>query len=183
MAYFEDLSEYRYFGETESGVLNVGWLGKGQPFETRETSEAFQMALAELCNNNSIRHCCGHHACEFCRGASWHDPYYGRMGNGEIRVRDADNLWYAAPRLVIHYVLEHRYCPPRGFIEAVIDPSEIGNDEAMMLMVEDDIASTRDLDGRMRELRGPPIGEAELDRIVRGGIRETQSRKPWWRIW
>ena len=129
MAYFEDLSEYRYFGKPESGVLNVGWLGEGQPFQACDTSEAFQAALNELCNNNSMRPCGGHHVCEVCPDASWHDPYFNTLGNGEIRVRDTDGIWYAAPRLVVHYVVAHRYCPPQAFIEAVMNPSEIGKDK------------------------------------------------------
>ncbi len=117
MAFFKDLSESKYFGELEAGALNVGWLGKGQPFQSRDTSEAFQTALNELCNNNSIRHCCGHHVCEFCRDASWDDTYYHEMGNGEIQVRDDAGVSYVAPRLVNHCVVENRYCPPQNFIE------------------------------------------------------------------
>ena len=183
MTYFDDLSEYRFLGEPESGVLNVGWLSKGRPFQTRETSEAFQAALNELCNNNSINLFLGHHVCEFCPDASWGDPYFHEMGNGEIRVRGASGIWYVAPRLVIHYVVEHRYCPPQDFIEAVMNPSEIGKDEPFHLSEKDEIESLRNFDRRMRELRGPPIDEAEMDRIVRRGIRETRPRKPWWRIW
>jgi hypothetical protein len=51
------------------------------------------------------------------------------MGNGEIWVRDAASIWYAAPRLIIHYVEKHRYCPPRAFIETAMSPSDIGKDE------------------------------------------------------
>jgi hypothetical protein len=183
MAYFKDLSEYSYFGEQHARALNVGWLGKSQAFPTGETSEAFQTALNDLCNNNSIRHSRGHHVCELCHGASWDDTYYRAMGNGEIRVRDADGIWYVAPRLVIHYVLEHRYCPPQDFIEAVMHPSEVGKDEPMQFGETDEMASSQDFERRMRELRGPPIGEAEIDRIARRGILQTQPRKPWWRLW
>jgi len=129
MAYFEDLSAYRYIGGPDSDVLNVGWLGEGRPFQIGDTSHAFQDALTDLCNKNAINLCLGHHACEICPDASWHDPYYSDMGNGEIWVRDAANTWYAAPRLINHYVQKHRYCPPHAFIEAVINPSEIKKDE------------------------------------------------------
>lgn len=134
MAYFADLSEYSYMGEPESGVLNVGWLAKGQPFQTGETSETFRAALSELCSNRSIHHFLGHHVCEFCPDASWDDRYFRCMGNGEIRVRDSGGTWYVAPRLVIHYVVKHSYCPPPGFIAAVINPSEIGQEPESVLL-------------------------------------------------
>jgi hypothetical protein len=183
MAYFKDLTEYRLFGKPEPGVLNVGWLGEGQPFQTRDTSEAFRAALTKLCNDHAIRPCAGHHVCEICPGASWHDPYFHNMGNGEIRVRDAAGTWYAAPRLIIHYVDKHGYCPPQQFIDAVIGPTEIGKDEVPRLSDEARAAAARECDRRMRELKGPPLGEAEIDRIVRRGLRETRARKRWWRLW
>jgi len=37
MTYLDDLSEYRFLGEPESGVLNVGWLSKGHPFRFLRT--------------------------------------------------------------------------------------------------------------------------------------------------
>jgi hypothetical protein len=106
------------------------------------------------------------------------------MGNGEIRVRDADGIWYAAPRLVIHYVVEHNYCPPQAFIEAVLNPSEVGKDpERIHLSEEEEIARIREHEKRSRELGGPPITETEMDDIVKRGIRETQPRKSRWRFW
>jgi len=101
------------------------------------------------------------------------------MGAGEIRVRGADGVWYVAPRLVIHYVVEHHYCPPQGFLEAVENPTEIGKSERPPLSDE----SIRESDRRLREELGPPISEAELDRIVQRGIRETRPKRPWWRPW
>jgi hypothetical protein len=96
------------------------------------------------------------------------------MGNGEIRVRGFDGIWYVAPRLIIHYVAKHRYCPPRAFLEAVQNPSEIGNLELHELSDE----SIRESDRRMRELRGPPITGAELERIVQEGLRRDRGPKP-----
>jgi hypothetical protein len=177
MAYLEDLSENTEFGGPESGVLNVGWLEKGQPFHTGETSDRFQTALNELCNDKSIHHYLGHHVCEFCPDASWRDPYFHEMGNGEIRVRDADGTWYVAPRLVIHYVEKHRYCPPEGFISAVLNPSEIGTDE-----MSEEIERVREPEKRMRELQGGPADAAEIDRILEGPAPDGRPNKPWWRF-
>jgi hypothetical protein len=184
MAHFEDLTTYEYLGTPTSGVLNVGWLGAGQPFNRGTTSEAFQTALRTLCDNKSMNLCFGHHVCEFCPGASWGDPYFFSNGNGEIRVRAAGGTWYVAPRLVLHYVVEHNYCPPPEFVEAVLDPAEIGEDpEPVPLSEDEQVERIRESDRRMRAERGPPITEAELDRIVKRGIRDARSLRPWWRFW
>ena len=183
MTYFEDLSEHTYAGRPATGALNVGWLGEGRPFPTGQTSEAFRTALDELCNKRSINPSAGHHACEICPDASWFDPYYHRMGNGEIRVRDARGIWYVAPRLIIHYVVLHQYCPPHAFIEAVMRPDAVATQEQFFPSEEERIKSRREQDRQWRELLGPPMTEAELDEIVRRGIRETRPKRPWWRFW
>ena len=66
MTFFEDPTMHTYSGTPKAGVQNVGWLGEGEPFQTGATSEAFQAALNELCNNSSINQYRGHHVCEFC---------------------------------------------------------------------------------------------------------------------
>lgn len=184
MAYFEDLTKYQYSGRPQSGVLNVGWLTEDRPFNVGTTSEAFHTALRDMCDNKSMNLCFGHHVCEFCPGASWSDPYFHSNGNGEIRVRGVDGTWYVAPRLVLHYVVAHDYCPPKDFIEAVLNPAEIGQDpEPVRLSEDEQTERIREWDKRMRAERGPPLTEAEMDRIVKWGIRNTGSQKPWWRFW
>jgi hypothetical protein len=180
MAYFEDLCVNRSLRQTEPDTLNVGWLSKGRPFQVRETSEAFRAALRKICDDNPIRLCCGHHVCEFCPGASWGDPYFSEMGNGEIWVRDAGGTWYAAPRLIIHYVDKHGYCPPPGFIDAVLNPSEIGQDELSFPADADEAEATR---RRLRERRGPPHCDADSDRVARRGNLDVRPERPWWKFW
>jgi hypothetical protein len=41
-----------------------------------------------------------------------------RSSNGEIRVA-GEQVVYAAPLLIIHYIEEHGYLPPAEFLEAV----------------------------------------------------------------
>jgi hypothetical protein len=45
-------------------------------------------------------------------------PFYG--GSFEIIVPGRDGKVYRAPELIQHYVISHRYRPPKEFIEAVL---------------------------------------------------------------
>lgn len=72
----------------------------------------------------------GYHYCQFCPGAAepprvvredmrgYEAPDVAR-GNGEIWLTGVDGTTFAAPVLIGHYVEDHRYLPPDGFIEAV----------------------------------------------------------------
>ena len=120
MARFGDLTQHTYTtGDVEDGVHNVGWLGGGSEFPVGETSEEFRKALAILCDDPIMSHR-GFHKCEFCQSGS------RETGNGQIRVRDHEGRWYAAPTMVGHYVSAHGYRPPEEFVNAVMDPAEIG---------------------------------------------------------
>ncbi len=177
MAYFEDLSINTYTSAAESGRLSVGWLAEGKPFHTGRTSEAFRSALDDLCRNHAKSFCFGYHVCEFCPDGSVEDSYFTSMGNGEIEIRSANGTWYVAPCLIIHYVAEHDYCPPSEFIEAVLNPSEIGKDpEPTKLTEEEEVKRIREWERQRRENAGPPI---DVDAIVRQALK----RKPWWRFW
>jgi hypothetical protein len=48
------------------------------------------------------------------------EPLPGTTGDGEIRVIGADGVTYAAPVLLLHYVVVHKYSPPQQFVEAVL---------------------------------------------------------------
>jgi hypothetical protein len=123
MTFFEDLTIHSYTQHAEEpAVLNVGWLGDGQPIRTGPTSAAFRAALKDLCDNRIGLHR-GFHVCQYCRRDSrddWHT-----IGNGQIRIRAQNGLWYVAPTMIHHYVVEHDYQPPDEFIRAVMNPNEI----------------------------------------------------------
>lgn len=124
MAYFEDLSPYTYGPEERGDTVNVGWLEKGHPYVTGETSQEFRDKLALLCGQAGRRRrgtelihviTCGIHRCEFC------SPGGSPPGSStEIRVRRGNRV-YAAPQLLHHYVIAHGYQPPSEFIAAVLD--------------------------------------------------------------
>jgi hypothetical protein len=127
MAFFPDLSPYTYcVGEQD--VLNVGWLSSSMGFTRGPVPNAFAMRL-ELLLMKPCRMMRGLHCCEICIPPAdilEIDPKYvfvwerARSGSGEVRVKSASGIVYAAPTLVLHYVTEHQYQPPHEFIEAVM---------------------------------------------------------------
>ena len=136
MAWFEDLSPYTY-SDANRGALNVGWLDRAHQFPTGEIDRVFARKLAQLCVQHRMNVMRGWQNCELCpwegsdraRAAGLHpiridlegEPY--ALGDAEIRVAHVDGSVYAAPNLIAHYLIEHRYAPPSAFVEAVLaDP-------------------------------------------------------------
>lgn len=136
MATFRDLTEYSY-ARSEPGVLNVGWLGAESEFMTADPSPEFLRALVRGAfeDHNVMR---GLQNCNFCDlesggfGVLIDDDgsvrYWDKsiieppawLGTGEIRVTSEKGVTYAAPTLVVHYVLDHHYAPPEEFVEAML---------------------------------------------------------------
>ncbi|HEV3416732.1 MAG TPA: hypothetical protein VG056_07975 [Pirellulales bacterium] len=120
MTYFPDLSQYNYNKMSEPDVLNVGWLDAREPYKSGASPPEFHDALATLCRSPIMLHR-GFHVCQFCSSAvKTADWYSAARGNGQIRVRDENGQVFAAPTLIHHYVVVHRYRPPDEFIQAVI---------------------------------------------------------------
>ena len=47
-----------------------------------------------------------------------HNGYQIVLGAAEIRVLDlCRKVVYAAPNLIIHYIIDHKYLPPKEFVE------------------------------------------------------------------
>ncbi len=122
MSYFADLTPYTYTMTIEGTVLNVGWLDSRHPFPRGDTTAEFRHALHRLCQRPVLLTRGAHH-CQFCPQEDmrvWPPTHPERVGNGEIRVKGADGIWYAAPTMVNHYVVEHQYLPPNAFVQAVL---------------------------------------------------------------
>jgi hypothetical protein len=147
---FEDLTPYVYYYEGEQPrPLNVGWPDRSLPFAKGETTDDFKERLFALCEN-PVKGLRGFHCCMFCveesgilkecegleENARWDrledggdldqvtEQREGRvfyLGAAEIRVTAKDANVYAAPNLILHYVLKHRYKPPEEFIRAVCE--------------------------------------------------------------
>lgn len=111
--YYQDLTPYVYDGRPPRPcLLNVGWLDKSACFPNGIASERFVRTLSRLCEA-PVRAARGIHGCPFCPG-----PHIA-TGNAEIRVLGSDGTVYAAPTLILHYVVVHHYLPPPEFIDAV----------------------------------------------------------------
>ena len=137
MAWFPDLSPYTYH-PGESGFLNVGWLERGHLFPRGPVPLEFASELRRL-SEAPVNVTRGFHRCQLCNPPTeaiaalpacmsvwWMD----RVGGAEVHVKGADGTTYAAPSLIMHYVSEHQYQPPRQFIEAVLYQQRLRMDKA-----------------------------------------------------
>jgi hypothetical protein len=128
MTYFKDGSPYSYLAEFADGSVNVGWLDAAEAYPTGDVPPEFTRLLVELCRD-SVNRTRGWHYCNLCpRPAEPVPPPITvpspdgdfPVGHGEIRVDGPDGVRYAAPDMLAHYVLAHRYRPPGEFVEAVL---------------------------------------------------------------
>lgn len=125
MAKFEDFSKYVY-RKGELNTYNIGWLEGTRKINRGTVSNEFLNALWEYIKC-PLRQ---------TRGLYWNRSldilpkyfkavYEGReipLGGSEIRVLDERNeCIYAAPNLILHYIINHHYKPPEKFIYAVIN--------------------------------------------------------------
>jgi hypothetical protein len=127
MTYFADGSRYCFLADSEEGEgTNVGWLAAEHPFPTGPCTEGFVSALAKLISSPANR-TKGFHYCDLCspeasRG-SIRTTIEGQnleLGDAEVWVASATGPRFAAPTLILHYVVAHAYRPPEGFQRAVI---------------------------------------------------------------
>lgn len=134
MTFFEDGSAYRYLPEAVgTGAINIGWLDAQHVFTTGEVSTAFVDKLLRLCRSPLFR-TRGFHRCNLCETASARTVASGMtiatdagefvVGGAEIRVVAENGRCFAAPDMVIHYVLAHEYRPPAPFVAAVLNSGE-----------------------------------------------------------
>jgi hypothetical protein len=124
--YYPDLSLYQYVQSNEDPPsLNVGWLDGTHDYPKGEPSEPFLDRLWIFCCA-SMQHMLGIHECELCpEGAFDRCAQRGDeelwLGSAEIRVFSREGAAYAAPNLIYHYVVDHNYCPPDEFVQAVLE--------------------------------------------------------------
>lgn len=126
MAIYKDFSKYQINDKEIENVVNIGWLGEKDSFIKGGTSYEFLVKLWEyykcpvlltrkIYQNKSLDGD-GNSFVAMGKGRSV------QLGSFEIRVLDeAEKTVYAAPSLLIHYIVNHHYLPPIEFINAVIN--------------------------------------------------------------
>jgi hypothetical protein len=114
VTYFPDLTAYTYLHPEEEppNTVNIGWLDRAYPYPAGKTNKKFHVKLRQI-SLLRVKQTRGFHTCYFCKGPN--RPH----GSAEIRVPGEGKV-YAAPELVHHYVVAHRYKPPEEFIAAVL---------------------------------------------------------------
>lgn len=144
MTYIADLSPYTYWEydsvHVDEGTVTfvprypriaVGWLAGDRAFNRGTAPAGFVDALIRIYDGRRANGTRGFHVCEFCPAP---DPFDGMpqtvhgdrtlsLGSAEIRVPvpRAPRYMFAAPNLIIHYVIEHAYSPPEAFVAAVME--------------------------------------------------------------
>jgi len=143
MAYYRDLSPYTYDGglcatedndpsemadiEALSRAVNVEWLEGWHPYRQGSVETNFATELFHLCGQARWGHR-GIHACtmglcligrRFKHNTERWDDKVIHLGSHVVIVPGPDRT-YAAPDLIYHYVVRHKYRPPDEFIRAVL---------------------------------------------------------------
>jgi len=73
---------------------------------------SFLIKLKAIWNDGITLATAGHHTCEFCRTVT---------GSSEKTLIDRENkVKYILPFMIFHYISDHKYLPPKKFIEFVM---------------------------------------------------------------
>ena len=135
MTWFDDLTDYSY--DQQPGLtpcVNVGWLDGAKDYPRGPVPEGFVERLEQFCQIHVHAtmdvHSCTLDGCGEEEADGWYveseldayldPPPRGLLGAAEIRAFGADGVIYAAPNMIVHYVADHEYRPPDGFIEAIL---------------------------------------------------------------
>jgi len=124
MTYIKDLSKYDYLYDCNTtNTKNIGWLDNVHGFSTGTVSDEVIKKLERI-SKISVNRTRGLHSCEICGSKNiviHHidgEPFL--VGDAEIRVFSAAGNIYAAPNMLLHYIINHNYMPPEEFLDAII---------------------------------------------------------------
>ncbi len=132
--YREELSNYHcasmfIFEE----VLCVGWLDKKHPFKQKVTNEKYIEKLTEIYWGSevfdsfvNIYRCLD--TCDLC-GTYDSTKVYDKESRSLISFNEAEiwipsikeGVYYASPSVLIHYIQDHQYSPPKEYWNAVMN--------------------------------------------------------------
>lgn len=122
--HYADLTPYQHYVPRKIAyVLNVGWLDKQHAFEQAYPSIEVANKLHEILMSDGNLNCCvnpirGVQPCHLCGTVNFERT---NIGSCELWVPDnMEDMYFAAPSTIIHYMLHHHYRPPQVFVDAVI---------------------------------------------------------------
>ena len=104
-------------------IKKIGWLDSANPFLQGNISPTFVDKLIKILNRERVNLLRGIKKCPLCSNIVYAEGFNkGTLGISQIWVPDMhnSNIVYAAPDFIIHYVKDHKYCPPQEFIESVM---------------------------------------------------------------
>jgi hypothetical protein len=120
-----EVGDMVYYADSElsGSFVRVGWLDKMIPLNTGTADDVFLLKLRKRyhARTNQTR---GYHLCPFCANPEFGVPMelegkQFKLGSAEIHVKDPSGRIFVAPDLIYHYIVVHKYVPPREFIDAV----------------------------------------------------------------
>lgn len=128
MTYYPDLGAKTMI-VSDVKIRAIGWLDDQHPYPMGDSSPDFIRALGQIVDRcrevedmlysdpiqAMLSHYFGFHTCELC-----HDFHHG----GNIVVPDLTVL-YVAPAMLLHYVEQHYYAPPKPFVQAVLQAPDV----------------------------------------------------------
>lgn len=115
-------------------MRNVGWLSRGTPYLPGNVDPILVRKLEQFAIFCPVMQTRGFHYCEYCDIEEIAISSHGKrrlLGTAEIWVPTSEDIIYAAPDLISHYVSAHSYSPPREFLDAVrkLEPSRMTSAE------------------------------------------------------
>jgi hypothetical protein len=124
--YAVDLSPYDHGTGTEyTPTLTIGWLDKQHPFTTGALPTSILDRLWVFCGA-WVHLSLGFHHCDFCDASTSFGGIPASrngktltLGSAEIRVI-GENVVFAAPDMIYHYMVDHHYVPPSVFLTALM---------------------------------------------------------------
>src|SRR5215467_760136 len=153
----------------------VGWLSDKHPFPTGKVDRSVVRRLRQF---RAASHSgwqpylsLGSHTCELCGDAKSHTHLF----------IPSDGLIYYAPEGIVHYIVDHRYAPPREFCEAVLTSPPPDSDEYFHMLAALGcgpafLQNTRD----SAKAEQPPAGL--LSRLTRRRVSRRKARDVAWMI-
>ncbi len=138
VTFIPDLEPCDYFeNELATNLIAVGWLEGSYPYPQRRIGdELFERLVEVMALSFWIAPVAwmGGHGCSLCPGGEReHETFLfrgRRFGMGAANLfLPGEGALFVAPSLIIHYVRDHFYLPPKTFCEALRTCPTVGSEE------------------------------------------------------